>query len=213
MGSRHRYISPAGSNLAPMSTDQKQLQIQHQQKQREGLHATISVYGTLECFRDHKEKTSQHPLRQEVIPGADNDKREKIRQKNEKKHQRQKEKRARIARSGVVAFSCQENLESLANNFVSMGFSSERATLALILNEGKIEESVAWLFEGGEEADDHNEHKLDGGDLDRTAETLRAQKQDPPPSAPPKLEETGDPPIISNGKLSVSCSQNSFHRF
>ncbi|KAI7982738.1 hypothetical protein LOK49_LG15G02382 [Camellia lanceoleosa] len=136
-------------------------------------------------------------------------------------------------------------LESLAQQLVSMGFSSERATLALILNEGKIEESVAWLFEGGEEADDHNEHKLDGGnlkidiseelariadmeirynclkqeveraivacegDLDRTAETLRAQKQDPPPSAPPKLEETGDPPIISNGKLSVSCSQNS----
>ncbi|KAL7174450.1 hypothetical protein ACSBR2_033663 [Camellia fascicularis] len=194
---------------------------------------------------DHKEKTSQHPLRQEVIPGADYDKREKVRQKNEKKHQRQKEKRAQELHERCRGFLMSRKLESLAQQLVSMGFSSERATLALILNEGKIEESVAWLFEGGEEADNHNEHKLDGGnlkidiseelariadmeirynclkqeveraivacegDLDRTAETLRAQKQDPPPSAPPKLEETGDPPIISNGKLSVSCSQNS----
>lgn len=28
-----------------------------------------------------------------------------------------------------------------------MGFSQEMATLALILNEAKVEESVAWLFQ------------------------------------------------------------------
>ncbi|KAE8711332.1 Detected protein of unknown function [Hibiscus syriacus] len=43
---------------------------------------------------DHKEKTSNHPLWKEIIHGADNDKRQKIRQKNERKHQRQKERRA-----------------------------------------------------------------------------------------------------------------------
>ncbi|KAK8545048.1 hypothetical protein V6N13_066363 [Hibiscus sabdariffa] len=41
---------------------------------------------------DHKDKTSNPPVRQEIIPGVDNDKREKIRQKNERKHQRQKER-------------------------------------------------------------------------------------------------------------------------
>ncbi|KAK8545049.1 hypothetical protein V6N13_066364 [Hibiscus sabdariffa] len=46
-------------------------------------------------------------------------------------------------------------LEALAQQLVAMGFSHDRATMALILNDGKLEESVAWLFEGGEEAVKH----------------------------------------------------------
>ncbi|RVW76023.1 hypothetical protein CK203_055307 [Vitis vinifera] len=90
-----------------------------------------------------------------------------------------------------------------------MGFSSERATMALILNEGKVEESVAWLFEGGEEADNHKGQNLDGGsegDLEKAAETLRAQRHDPPVT--PKPEATGDPPNINNGRPSVAVTQN-----
>ncbi|XP_052191033.1 uncharacterized protein LOC127800452 [Diospyros lotus] len=193
---------------------------------------------------DHKEKTPHNLIRQEVVPGADNEKREKIRQKNERKHQRQKERRAQELHERCSGFLMSRKLEALSQKLVTMGFSSERATMALILNEGKIEESVAWLFDGGEEADEQMENNLDGGnlkidiseelariadmeirykclrqeveravvacegDLEKAAETLRVQKQDQP-SAPPKPEETGDPPTVSNGKLSGSASQNS----
>ncbi|GFY94278.1 ubiquitin-associated/translation elongation factor EF1B protein [Actinidia rufa] len=176
---------------------------------------------------DHKEKTSHPPHRQEAMPVADNDKREKIRQKNEKKHQRQKEKRAQELHERCSGFLMSRKLQALALQLVSMGFSSERAMMALILNEGNVEESVTWLLEGGKEADDHQEldddnlkidisEELDRiadmeirfkcskqeveraivaceGDLENAAETLRVQKQYPP-AAPPKPEETGDPP-------------------
>ncbi|KAL0390746.1 UNVERIFIED_CONTAM: hypothetical protein Scaly_0431700 [Sesamum calycinum] len=111
---------------------------------------------------DHKEKTSQPHPRQESVPGADNDKREKIRQKNERKHQRQKERRAQELHERCSGYLMSRKLEALAQQLVAMGFSQERATMALILNEGRVEESVAWLFEGGEE-DKHMEHNLDSG--------------------------------------------------
>lgn len=192
---------------------------------------------------DHKEKTSNLPVRQETIPGADNDKREKIRQKNEKKHQRQKERRAQELHERCSGYLMSRKLEALAQQFVAMGFSQERATMALILNEGRVEESVAWLFEGGEEADKFRDQNLGEsnlkidiseelariadmetrykfskqeveravvtceGDLDKAAESLKAMKLEPP-SAPPKPEETGDPPTVANGKLSLASSQN-----
>ncbi|XVF19418.1 hypothetical protein REPUB_Repub11eG0108700 [Reevesia pubescens] len=114
---------------------------------------------------DHKEKTSNPPIRQEVIPGADNDKREKIRQKNERKHQRQKERRAQELHERCSGYLMSRKLEALAQQLVAMGFSHDRATMALILNEGKVEESVAWLFEGGEEAVKHKESTIGGGNL------------------------------------------------
>ncbi|XP_065878789.1 uncharacterized protein [Euphorbia lathyris] len=114
---------------------------------------------------DHKEKTSNLPLRQETIPGADNDKREKIRQKNERKHQRQKERRAQELHERCTGYLMSRKLEALAQQLVAMGFQHERATMALILNEGKVEESVSWLFEGGEDADNHREHNFGGGNL------------------------------------------------
>lgn len=194
---------------------------------------------------DHKEKSSGIPVRQETIPGADNDKREKIRQKNERKHQRQKERRAQELHERCSGYLMSRKLEALAQQLVAMGFSQERATMALILNEGKVEESVAWLFEGNEEADKHRDSTLGGGnlkidiseelariadmeirykctkqeveravvaaegDLEKAAENLRASRQDPP-SAPPKPEETGDPPTATNGKSLIAASnQNS----
>ncbi|KAG9152979.1 hypothetical protein Leryth_025063 [Lithospermum erythrorhizon] len=111
---------------------------------------------------DHKEKAS-HPPRPEVVPGADNDKREKIRQKNERKHQRQKERRAQELHERCTGYLMSRKLEALAQQLVGMGFSQERATMALILNEGRVEESVNWLFESGEESDTHREHNLDNG--------------------------------------------------
>ncbi|PON59211.1 Ubiquitin-associated domain containing protein [Parasponia andersonii] len=192
---------------------------------------------------DHKEKTNL-PVRQETIPGAaDNDKREKIRQKNEKKHQRQKERRALELHERCSGYLMSRKLEALAQQLVAMGFSQERATMALILNEGRVEESVNWLFEGGEEADKFRDQNLGGsnlkidiseelariadmetrykcskqeveravvaceGDLEKAAESLRELKQDPH-SAAPKPEETGDPPTVSNGKLSLAVNQN-----
>ncbi|GMI84160.1 hypothetical protein like AT5G12120 [Hibiscus trionum] len=98
---------------------------------------------------DHKDKTSNPPVQQEIIPGADIDKREKIRQKNERKHQRQKERRAQELHERCNGYLMSRKLEALAQQLVAMGFSHDRATMALILNDGKLEESVAWLFEGG----------------------------------------------------------------
>ncbi|KAL6564938.1 hypothetical protein OROMI_016388 [Orobanche minor] len=109
---------------------------------------------------DQKEKASQS--RQESVLGADNDKREKIRQKNEKKHQRQKERRAQELHERCSGYLMSRKLEALAQQLVAMGFSHERATMALILNEGRVEDSVAWLFEGGEE-DKRMAHNLDSG--------------------------------------------------
>ncbi|OVA20664.1 Ubiquitin-associated domain/translation elongation factor EF-Ts [Macleaya cordata] len=112
---------------------------------------------------DQKDKIPTTTLRQESIPGCDNDKREKIRQKNERKHQRQRERRAQELHEKCSGYLMSRKLEALAQQLVAMGFTSERATMALILNEGRIEESVAWLFEGEEEAAQQNSTNLDSG--------------------------------------------------
>ncbi|KAE8657814.1 putative Armadillo repeat-containing protein [Hibiscus syriacus] len=114
---------------------------------------------------EHKEKTSNLPVRQEIVPGADDDKREKIRQKNERKHQRQKERRAQELHERCSGYLMSRKLEALAQQLVAMGFSHDRATMALIFNEGKVEESVAWLLEGSEEAVKHKESAIGGGNL------------------------------------------------
>ncbi|XP_068662465.1 uncharacterized protein [Aristolochia californica] len=195
---------------------------------------------------DQKEKSGNNTQRPETIPGADNDKREKIRQKNERKHQRQRERRAQELHERCCGYLMSRKLEALAQQLVAMGFSSERATMALILNEGRVEESVAWLFEGGEEvaAEQQNGSCLDSGgnlkiditeelariadvevkfkctkqevervvvacegDLDKAAETLRAQKQEPV-AAPPKHGETGDPLAVSDSDFTITHAQS-----
>uniref|UniRef100_A0A7N0SX96 UBA domain-containing protein n=2 Tax=Kalanchoe fedtschenkoi TaxID=63787 RepID=A0A7N0SX96_KALFE len=182
---------------------------------------------------EHKEKSASQSTRQESIPGAENDKREKIRQKNERKHQRQKERRAQELHEKCGGYLMSRKLEHLSQQLVAMGFSAERATMALILNEGKMDQSVAWLIdEGAEEAEKDKQRdqtigtngnlKIDiseelarmadleirykcskqeveravvacEGDIDKAAETLKTQKQEPP-ACPLKPEENGDPP-------------------
>lgn len=78
------------------------------------------------------------------------DKRDKIRGKNERKHQRQKERRAQELRDKCTGYLMSRKLEVLAQKLVAMGFSQERATMALIVNDGHVEQSVAWLLEGSE---------------------------------------------------------------
>ncbi|KAM0902284.1 hypothetical protein ACQ4PT_019342 [Festuca glaucescens] len=102
---------------------------------------------------DTKEKSTGTVSRVDSIPGCDLDKREKIRQKNEKKHQRQKERRAQELHERCKGYLMSRKLETLAQKLVAMGFSSDQATMALIQTEGCLEESVAWLcnFDGSEE--------------------------------------------------------------
>uniref|UniRef100_A0A0A9DYC1 UBA domain-containing protein n=1 Tax=Arundo donax TaxID=35708 RepID=A0A0A9DYC1_ARUDO len=102
---------------------------------------------------DPKEKTTSTAPRVDSVPGCDVDKREKIRQKNEKKHQRQKERRAQELHERCKGYLMSRKLEALAQKLVAMGFSSDQAMMALIQNEGCVEESVTWLcnFDGSEE--------------------------------------------------------------
>lgn len=110
---------------------------------------------------DLKEKSTTTAPRQEAIPGSDNDKREKIRQKNERKHQRQKERRAQELHERCSGYLMSRKLEALAQQIVGMGFTSEKATMALILNEGRVEDSVAWLCEGSQDAAMQKDATLD----------------------------------------------------
>lgn len=111
---------------------------------------SISVSNNGSCSgesEDHKEKTTNTPLKQEVIPVSDSDKREKIRQKNERKHQRQKERRAQELYEKCSTYLMSRKLEALTQQIVAMGISQEHATTALMMNEGKVEESLYWLFD------------------------------------------------------------------
>ncbi|PKA53172.1 hypothetical protein AXF42_Ash009902 [Apostasia shenzhenica] len=100
---------------------------------------------------DQKDKLTSGATRTDIIPGCDNDKRDKIRQKNEKKHQRQKERRAQELRERCTNFLKSRKLKALSNQLAAMGFPVDRAAMALIVNEGRMEESVAWLLQEGEE--------------------------------------------------------------
>ncbi|KAH6765976.1 hypothetical protein C2S52_016959 [Perilla frutescens var. hirtella] len=250
LGTFHTFEAPPVPSTSPLHVNGRFRNIDDTDDQNGNTFGTGVEYDSVSNngswsgeSEDHKEKASQPTSRQESVPGADNDKREKIRQKNERKHQRQKERRAQELHERCSGYLMSRKLESLAQQLVSMGFSQERATMALILNEGRVEESVAWLFEGGEE-DKRMEHNLDGGgnlkidiseelaritdlelrykaskqeveraivafegDLEKAEEMLRAQKQEPP-ATPPKPEETGDPPIIANGKLPIAMNHN-----
>lgn len=95
-----------------------------------------------------KDKTG-NPVLQSGLVGS-SDKRDKIRVKNERKHQRQKERRAQELRDKCTSYLMSRRLEALSQQLVGMGFSQERATMSLIVNDGHIERSVAWILEGGE---------------------------------------------------------------
>ncbi|KAI3427787.1 UBA domain-containing protein [Psidium guajava] len=118
-------------------------------------HGTVSEYDSVSNngswsgeSEDLKDKAGSTPQRE---PGPDNDRREKIRLKNEKKHQRQRERRAQELHERCSGYLMSRKLEALSQQLVSMGFSSERATLALMMNEGRLEDSISWLFDRNEE--------------------------------------------------------------
>jgi hypothetical protein len=131
-------------------------------------HGTLSEYDSVSnngsCSGESEDiKERANSTRQETVPGLDSDKREKIRLKNEKKHQRQREKRAQELHERCIAYLRSRKLERLSEQLVAMGFSHERATLALMLNEGRVEESVNWLFEGSEEEAQSKDSELGSG--------------------------------------------------
>eukprot|EP01018_Ginkgo_biloba_P014571 Gb_29907 [translate_table: standard] len=104
----------------------------------------------------HHGKDKNNACKPGFPPGmvGGNDKRNKIRNKNEKKHQRQKERRAQELRDRCTGYLMSRKLEALSQQLIGMGFSAERSTMALILNEGRVEQSVAWLLEGGQVKED-----------------------------------------------------------
>lgn len=112
---------------------------------------SVSNNGSCSGDSEESKEKATNSLRLDSIPGCDNDRREKIRLKNERKHQRQRERRAQELHDRSCGYLMSRKLESLAQQLVAMGFSSERATMALMLNDGKLEQSVSWLFEGSEE--------------------------------------------------------------
>ncbi|GKB64424.1 hypothetical protein Tco_0920610 [Tanacetum coccineum] len=143
---------------------------------------------------DHKEKNTQGSSHQETTtPGADNDKCEKIRQKNEKKHQRQKERRAQELHERCSGGE-DENNQCEPNNLdgggnLKIDISEELAQITEMEMKFKCsKQEVERAIIACE------------GDLEQAAETLKNQKQEQPPAAPPKLEENGDPLTIANEK-------------
>lgn len=169
LGTFHTFEAPPVPSVSPLHVNGRFRNIDDTDDQNGSTFGTSVEYDSVSNngswsgeSEDHKDKSSQPTSRQDSVPGADNDKREKIRQKNERKHQRQKERRAQELHERCSGYLMSRKLEALAQQLVAMGFSQERATMALILNEGRVEESVSWLFEGSED-DKRMEHNLESG--------------------------------------------------
>ncbi|CAH8319883.1 unnamed protein product [Eruca vesicaria subsp. sativa] len=143
---------------------------------------------------DHKEKAPP-PKQETTVPGADNDKREKMRLKNERKHQRQKEKRAQELHERCCQFLMSRKLEVLAQQIMHMELAShEKVTYALMLNEGKLDESINWLLdEGGANLDDD-------------------KKLDPPSSGNLKLDITQELGRILELETKYKCTKQDVER-
>lgn len=99
------------------------------------------------------EDLKERPASVGPTAGSDIEKRDKIRQKNERKHQRQRERRAQELHQRAQRSLMAWKLETLSQKFVAMGFPLGRVTTALLLNKGRVEESAVWLLDGGEEAE------------------------------------------------------------
>ncbi|XP_074584858.1 uncharacterized protein LOC141840697 [Curcuma longa] len=143
---------------------------------------SISIHNSYSGEEDQKEKTTSNGgPRIESILGCDTDKREKIRQKNERKHQRQRERRAQELHERCSGYLVSRNLEMLAQKIIAMGFSSEEVTMALIQNEGRVEESIAWLLELSEESRHHIAANVDSSNnlkIDITSELAKISEME-----------------------------------
>ncbi|XXG88692.1 hypothetical protein AAC387_Pa12g0875 [Persea americana] len=81
-------------------------------------------------------------------------------------------------------------------------------TMALILNEGWVEESVTWVSKEGEEGEEQKDTNLHiGGNLEPIDEMLIVKKQKHA-TAQPKLEGTREPPSSNCRKLAVFDALN-----
>ncbi|KAE9617168.1 hypothetical protein Lalb_Chr03g0032581 [Lupinus albus] len=157
-GTFHTLETSLVASSAPLHHNSHFLKIDDTDDNSSSLQGTVSECDSFSnngsCSgesEDHKEKVANSSMRPDTIPGCDNEKREKIRLKNERKHQRQRERRAQELHERCSGYLMSRKLEALSQQLVAMGFSSERATLALMLNDGKLEESVSWLFEASED--------------------------------------------------------------
>ncbi|XP_052307662.1 uncharacterized protein LOC7460272 isoform X2 [Populus trichocarpa] len=170
-GTFHTLEIPAAAAFPPLHDNGRFRNIDDTDEHSSSPHGTVSEYDSVSnngsCSgesEDIKEKII-NSTRQETIPGLDSDRREKIRQRNEKKHQRQRERRAQELHDRCSGYLMSRKLERLSQQLVAMGFSHERAILALMLNEGRVEESVNWLFEGSEEEAQKDSKLESGGNL------------------------------------------------
>lgn len=157
-GKIHSVDTSAPSSISPLCTSSRfsSMDETHDPYETSGKeYDTVSNNSSWSAdSEDHKEKPPQHLPSLQV----DNEKREKIRLKNEKKHQRQKERRAQELHDRCTGFIVSRKVEALSQQLVSMGFSLEKSKLALMVNQGKIEDSILWLIEVGN--DKHKEHNL-----------------------------------------------------
>ncbi|KAL9386440.1 hypothetical protein Peur_019564 [Populus x canadensis] len=170
-GTFHTLEIPAAAAFPPLHDNGRFRNIDDTDEHSSSPHGTVSEYDSVSnngsCSgesEDIKEKII-NSTRQETIPGLDSDRREKIRQRNEKKHQRQRERRVQELHDRCSGYLMSRKLERLSQQLVAMGFSHEQAILALMLNEGRVEESVNWLFEGSEEEAQKDSKLESGGNL------------------------------------------------
>ncbi|XP_011020474.1 PREDICTED: uncharacterized protein LOC105122849 isoform X3 [Populus euphratica] len=170
-GTFHTLEIPAAAAFPPLHDNGRFRNIDDTDEHSSSPHGTVSEYDSVSnngsCSgesEDIKEKII-NSTQQETIPGLDSNRCEKIRQRNEKKHQRQRERRAQELHDRCSGYLMSRKLERLSQQLVAMGFSHERAILALMLNEGRVEESVNWLFEGSEEEAQKDSKLESGGNL------------------------------------------------
>ncbi|XP_061982364.1 uncharacterized protein LOC133702141 [Populus nigra] len=170
-GTFHTLEIPAAAAFPPLHDNGRFRNIDDTDEHSSSPHGTVSEYDSVSnngsCSgesEDIKEKII-NSTRQETIPGLDSDRREKICQRNEKKHQRQRERRVQELHDRCSGYLMSRKLERLSQQLVAMGFSHEQAILALMLNEGRVEESVNWLFEGSEEEAQKDSKLESGGNL------------------------------------------------
>ncbi|CAK7336442.1 unnamed protein product [Dovyalis caffra] len=167
-GTFHALEIPAAAAFPPFHDNGRFRNIDDTDEHSSSPHGTLSEYDSVSnngsCSGESEDiKEKANSTRQETVSVLDSDRREKIRLKNEKKHQRQRERRAQELHERCSGYLMSRKLERLSEQLLAMGFSHERATLALMLNEGRVEESINWLFEGSEEEAQKKDSKLGSG--------------------------------------------------
>jgi hypothetical protein len=74
-----------------------------------------------------------------------------MRLRNEKKHQRQKERRAQELKEKCLSLLTARKVEALALQLEAMGFPKDQALKAVTMHGGNLERGVSWLLEAGPE--------------------------------------------------------------